>query len=127
MLNQWTHSRAASSARQVSRYENGRISPSLEGLVKIAETLDVTVAYLVVETATRRPLHTPANPIETRAADLAALNDDDRAAITNVIDALITKNKLHLITGGAEGQVKASVSRRPLPPKCAEASPPSPR
>jgi transcriptional regulator with XRE-family HTH domain len=93
--------RIDSDARQVSRYENSRISPSLEGLVKIAETLDITVDYLVVETAVRRPLHAVANPIEAHAADLATLSDDDRATITNVIDALVTKAKLRLITTGA--------------------------
>lgn len=59
--------RIDSDARQVSRYENSRISPSLEDLVRIAETLDITVDYLVVETATRRLEQE--NEVLRRAAD----------------------------------------------------------
>jgi transcriptional regulator with XRE-family HTH domain len=32
-----------SDARQVSRYENGRITPSLDALARIAETLDTSL------------------------------------------------------------------------------------
>ena len=35
-----------SDARKVSRYENGRITPSLDALARIAETLDVSMEYL---------------------------------------------------------------------------------
>ena len=44
-------------ARQISRYENGRITPSLDALVRIAEVLDISLDYLVIENAPRRPLH----------------------------------------------------------------------
>ena len=66
-----------------------------------SRTLPITVDYLVVETATRRLLNAPTNHIETHAADLATLSDNDGATITNVIDALVTKAKLRLITTGA--------------------------
>jgi hypothetical protein len=69
--------------------------------VKIAGTFDITVDYLVVETATKCSLHAPADPLEAHSADLVALRDDDRTTVTNVIDALITKARLRLITTGA--------------------------
>ena len=37
--------------------------------------------------------------LDARPADLDQLTDDERTTITNVIDALITKAKLRLITG----------------------------
>lgn len=37
--------------------------------------------------------------IDARLVDLDGLTDDERATITNVIDAITTKAKLRLITG----------------------------
>ena len=90
-----------SDGRQVSRYENGRITPSLEALVRIAETFNVSVDYLVVPDAGRRPLHSPENLLGDKLADLATLDDDDQAALLKVLDALVTKTKLRALTGGA--------------------------
>ena len=39
--------------------------------------------------------------VDAHLADLDQLTDEERAAITNVIDAFVTKAKLRLITGGA--------------------------
>lgn len=90
-----------SDGRQVSRYENGRITPSLEALVRIAETFNISVDYLVVPDAPRRPLHSPENLLGDKLADLATLDDDDQAALLKVLDALVTKTKLRALTGGA--------------------------
>jgi transcriptional regulator with XRE-family HTH domain len=93
--------RIGSDGRQVSRYENGRITPSLEALVRIAETFNVSVDYLVVPDAPRRPLHSPENLLGDKLADLATLEPDDQAAMLKVLDALVMKHKLQALTGGA--------------------------
>jgi transcriptional regulator with XRE-family HTH domain len=90
-----------SDGRQVSRYENGRITPSLEALVRIAETFNVSVDHLVVDDAPRRPLHSPHNALADKLADLATLDPDDQAALLKVLDALVMKHKLQALTGGA--------------------------
>lgn len=36
-------------ARQISRYETGKITPSAEALVKFVEVFDVSIDYLLVE------------------------------------------------------------------------------
>ena len=90
-----------SDARQVSRYENGRVAPSLETVVRIAETFNTSVDYLVTPDAPRRPLRAPGNALDARLADLGQLTDDERATILAVIDAITTKAKLCLVTGGA--------------------------
>jgi len=87
-----------SDARQVSRYENGRITPSLDALARIAETLDTSLDYLVFDHTPRRPLHTPTTGIEDRLAAIANLNEEDRNTITNTIDALTTRQQLRTIT-----------------------------
>ena len=38
-------------AHQISRYENGRITPSLDAVVRIAEVLNVSIDYLVIDDA----------------------------------------------------------------------------
>jgi transcriptional regulator with XRE-family HTH domain len=90
-----------SDGRQVSRYENGRITPSLEALIRIAQTFNVSVDYLVVADAHRRPLHSAENLLGDRLADLATLDPEDQAAMLKVLDALVMKHKLQALTGGA--------------------------
>jgi transcriptional regulator with XRE-family HTH domain len=89
-----------SDGRQVSRYENGKITPSLEALVRIAETFNTTIDYLVIPDAGRRPLHPIDHGLTDKLADLAHLTDDDRTILLGVIDALTTKAKLRTLTRG---------------------------
>lgn len=42
-------------ARQLSRYENGRITPSLDAVARLAQALDVSLDYLVFDDPPRRP------------------------------------------------------------------------
>jgi len=67
----------------------------------MAEAFNVTVDYLLIDDAERRPLNAPSNHVDARLADLDQLTDEERNTITNVINALVTKAKLRLITGGA--------------------------
>lgn len=90
-----------SDARQVSRYEGGKVAPGLEAVVRIAETFDVAVDYLVVPDAPRRPLHAPANALADQLAAFATLPPDDQAALLKVLDALVTKTKLRALTTDA--------------------------
>lgn len=46
-------------SQRVSRYENGRITPSVAALVRIAEVLDVSIDYLLVEDAPAGPSTSP--------------------------------------------------------------------
>jgi len=87
-----------SDGRQISRYENSKVAPSLEAVTRIAETFKRRRRLPRHRRRTRRPC-TPANAVDARLADLDTLTDDERATITNVIDAITTKAKLRLITG----------------------------
>ncbi|MEQ7129500.1 helix-turn-helix transcriptional regulator [Actinopolymorpha sp. B11F2] len=92
--------RIDSDARQVSRYENNKVAPGLEAVLRIALTFNVRVDYLLIDDAQRRPLNATSSHVDTRLADLDQLTDDERATITNVIDALVTESKLRAITSG---------------------------
>jgi len=86
-------------ARQISRYENGRITPSLDVVARLAEVFNISLDYLVVEGAQRRPLHVEDHGLGERLALLSELTDEDRAALLNVLDALVAKNRLKSLAG----------------------------
>jgi DNA-binding XRE family transcriptional regulator len=44
-----------SDARQISRYEHGRITPSLDVAVRLAQALKVSLDYLAIDNIPRRP------------------------------------------------------------------------
>lgn len=60
-----------SDARQVSRYENNKVAPGLEAVIRMAQVFNVTVDYLLIDDAERRPLtlptatSTPGSPTST--------------------------------------------------------------
>jgi transcriptional regulator with XRE-family HTH domain len=92
--------RVGTDARQISRYENGRITPSLDVVARLAEVLDVSIDYLVIEGMARRPLHVVDHGLGERLGLLAELTAEDRSALLNVLDALVAKNRLKALAGG---------------------------
>lgn len=81
-------------AGQISRYENGKITPSVEAIVKFAELFDVSVDYLLVEDAPRRPFRQTHDELGARLADLDQLSDADRAALLHILDGLLANTKI---------------------------------
>jgi transcriptional regulator with XRE-family HTH domain len=87
-------------AGQISRYENGHISPSADAVVRLAEALDVSCDYLLVDDAPRRAFRSSTDVLGDRLAGLAELSGDDLASLLNVLDALVAKNRLKALAGG---------------------------
>ena len=83
-------------ARQISRYENGHITPSADVLIKLAVTLDVSVDYILFENIPRRPLKTESEDqiIIQRLQELQHLSEEDKASIIHILDALVARNKI---------------------------------
>jgi len=75
------------------------MTPSTEAVVKIAEVLDVTTDYLLVETSPRRP-HSPKNILGDRLAVVAELADNDLGVLRSVIDVLVAKTRLKALADG---------------------------
>lgn len=65
----------------VGRYERGDISPSIEVVAKIADALEVSIDYLIGKTKTELD----ADALR-RLEDIAALSDDNRKFVYNLID-----------------------------------------
>ncbi len=87
----------AGDARQISRYENGRITPSLDAIAHIAEALNISIDYLVIDDIPRRPLHLDDHGLAERLAQLSELDQDDRSSLLRVLDAMLTRTRLHAL------------------------------
>ncbi len=93
-----------SDARQISRYEHGRITPSLDVAVRLAQALNVSLDYLAIDNIPRRPLRIADHGLGDRLAQLAELDDDDRDAFLRVLDAFLTRKRLHALAAADNGR-----------------------
>jgi transcriptional regulator with XRE-family HTH domain len=84
--------RIGADSQRISRYENGKLTPAITALIRLAETLNVTVDYLIIEGAPRRPLDDANTELADRIHQLGQLDPDDQQAILHILDGLITKN-----------------------------------
>ena len=89
-----------SDARQISRYENGRITPSLDATIRIAQALNISIDYLAIDDIPRRPLHIDDHGLTERLAALSELDQTDRDSMLSVLDALITPKRVRALASG---------------------------
>lgn len=80
--------------RQISRYENDRVVPSVDVVVKLAKAFNVSLDYLLLEEAERRPLAAPKGKLAQRVSELQAISEDDEKSLLHVLDAIEAKNRL---------------------------------
>ena len=80
--------------RQVSRYENDRVMPSVEVVIKMAKAFNVSLDYLLFEEVSRRPLEPKISTLAPRVLALQDLSEEDEKSLLHMIDAIEAKNKL---------------------------------
>lgn len=83
--------------RQVSRYENDKVMPSVEVIIKIAKTFNVSTDFLLLDTAERRTLDNNMSTLAQRAMMIEKLSEDDEKSLIHLMDAIEAKNKLKAI------------------------------
>jgi transcriptional regulator with XRE-family HTH domain len=83
--------------RQISRYENDRVVPSVEVIVKVATTFDVSIDYLLLEKAPRRPLQAPQSKLIQKIIEIGTLSAEDERSLLHLLEAIEAKNKLKQI------------------------------
>ncbi len=77
----------------LNKYENGMHAPPLEKLIKLTDIFDISLDYLVMglpmeDSPIRNEL------LHKRFKILEAFEDEDRATVINVIDAIIAKRQV---------------------------------
>ncbi len=91
--------RIGGDAAQISRYEHGKMTPGADIVARLAEALDVSCDYLLIDDAPRRSFRTPERHLGEHLAALDELPEEDLASLLNHLDALIAKNRLKTIAG----------------------------
>lgn len=80
--------------RQISRYENDKVTPSVEIVVKLAKAFDVSVDHLLFDDAPKRSLlQEPSGKLAEKVMHLENLTDEDEATLLHVLSAIEAKNK----------------------------------
>jgi transcriptional regulator with XRE-family HTH domain len=87
-------------SQRVSRYETGKITPSLDAIVRIAEALNISIDHLLIDDIPRRPLHTAEHNLGDRLTALSEISGDDLNSLLHMLDALVAKNRLKTLAGG---------------------------
>jgi transcriptional regulator with XRE-family HTH domain len=84
-----THDAAA-----ISRYENGKMTPTVEVVVRLAEIFDVSADYLLIDGAPRRRFREHGDELTRRIGMASRLSDEDKAAIAHIIDGLLANSRV---------------------------------
>lgn len=72
--------------------------PSIEVIVKIAKTYDVSIDFLLIDGAPRRSLEQPnLGKLAQRIIAVTDISEEDEKMLLHLIDALEAKNKLKAI------------------------------
>lgn len=79
--------------RQISRYENGKFLPSAEAIVKLAQAFNVSIDFLMLDDAPRKPLHFHDEQLIKKLQEIENMTDEDRNSLIHIIDAIAAKNR----------------------------------
>jgi transcriptional regulator with XRE-family HTH domain len=80
--------------RQISRYENDKVKPSVDVVIKLAKAFDVSVDHLLFDDSPKRPLHESTNKLTEKIMHLDNMSEEDEASLLHVVSAIEAKNKL---------------------------------
>jgi transcriptional regulator with XRE-family HTH domain len=85
--------------RAISLYENNKISPSIDTVVRIAQVFNISIDYLLIDDYPRRPLYLNDNSIVDKLQYLEALTRQEKEAVFLLIEGVAYKNKLKNVIG----------------------------
>lgn len=83
---------------QVSRYENGKVTPSVEAVAAIATVFNVSADHLIFDSAPRTNLKVTSTPVIDRLQAVGLGAEDERALLV-IVDAMEAKSKLKTLAG----------------------------
>lgn len=85
----WAITRSTSSTLSTPRGNKRRV---------LGSSIDVSLDHLVFDDIARRPLHTADNALGDRLAAIGELTPDELAVLRSVIDGLLAKSRLRILT-----------------------------
>jgi len=88
--------------RQVSRYENDKVVPSVEVIIKMAKAFNVCIDFLLIDEAPKKPLEAPHSKLAERILEIDDLSEEDEKSLLHLVDAIVAKNKLKALAKGIE-------------------------
>jgi transcriptional regulator with XRE-family HTH domain len=92
--------RVESDASYINRLETGKLNPSISSLERIADALECSIDHLVKGRVKAAEIQIRDKDFSERMRLIDALDDDDRKAITHIIDALLTKKRIRELLNG---------------------------
>lgn len=92
--------RIKSDSSYINRIETGKINPTIAAVERIAQALECTIDQLVKDEETTEDVHILDKSLAERIRLLDAMDEDDRKAITHIIDALLTKKRIRELIDG---------------------------
>jgi len=88
------------SVNDISRYERGQVSPTLENFVKIVEILEVSSDELLFEHGSAPKPQEPRNlKLWERLLEIEQFDRRDQEAVIRLIDAMVAKSKIRQVVG----------------------------
>jgi transcriptional regulator with XRE-family HTH domain len=81
-------------AAAISRYENGKMTPTVEVVIRLAEIFDVSTDYLLIDGASRRSFADTGDELTERIGMASRLSATDNAAIVHIIDGLLANTRV---------------------------------
>lgn len=84
-------------AHAISRYENNKVTPSTETMIKFSEIFNVSIDYLIFDRETKESLENENPELIQKLKNIEMLDKEDQTFLFKIIDTLLAKKKMNEI------------------------------
>jgi transcriptional regulator with XRE-family HTH domain len=91
-----------SDASYINRLETGKLNPSISAMERIANAMDCTLDQLVKGDLDSAEIHIKDKNFSEKIRLIDSMDEDDKQAVTHIIDALLTKKRIRELLEGSQ-------------------------